>query len=92
MEQVTIWEKITVWQRHTVGVKNVNSHQEAVNKVIECYKCGKDFWYDDDIEHLDCVYEPDTEEGITVKENGGTPTIEIEDQHGKIAWNNGKVC
>lgn len=92
MEQVTIWEKITVWQKHVVDVENVNSHQEAVNKVIRCYECGKDFWYDDDIELLDSICEPDTEESITVEENGGASTIEIEDHNGKVIWDNGKVC
>ena len=69
MEQVTVWEKSTIWQRHTVDVKNVNSHQEAVNKVIKCYELGKGLWYDDDIELFDSIYEPDTEEGMTVEEN-----------------------
>ena len=92
MEQVIVYEKVTTWLRHTIGVENVNSKQEAIDKVINCYKSGRDPWTEDRMCVLDTEEQYDTEETMTVEENGGCSTIEIVDKSGQVVWGNGKVC
>lgn len=92
MEQVIVYEKVTTWLRHTIGIENVNSKQEAIDKVINCYKLNKDPWNEDDVWILDTEEQYETEEPMTVEENGGYSTIEITDKPGQVVWDNGKVC
>lgn len=92
MEQVIVYEKVTTWLRHIVGVKNVNSRQEAIDKVINCYKLDGDPWNEDNMTVLDTEEQYDTEEFMSVEENGGASTIEVEGCDGYVVWNNGKVC
>ena len=88
MEQVIVYEKVTTWLRHVIGVEDVNSHQEALNKVIECYKEDIDPWDEDNICILDSEEQYETEESMTVEENGGCSTIEIINKNNQVVWDN----
>lgn len=91
VEQVIVYEKVITWLRHVIGVENVNSRQEAIDKVINCYKL-KDPWSEDDMIVLDTEELCDAEEPMSVEENKGYSTIEIIDKPGQVVWGNGKVC
>jgi hypothetical protein len=69
-------------------VKEVDSHKEALNKVIECYKENIDPWDEDNMYILDSREETEVEESMTVEENGGCSTIEIVDRDGLVVWDN----
>lgn len=88
MEQVIVYEKVTTWLRHVIGVEEVDSHKEALNKVIECYKENNDPWDEDNMYILDSREETEVEEPMTVEENGGCSTIEIVNRDGQVVWDN----
>lgn len=92
MEQVIVYEKVTTWLKHTINIDNVDSYQEALNNVIECYKNNRDPWEEDNMYIIDTQEDPDTEEYLSVSDNGGFSTIEVESKDGQIVWSNGKIC
>lgn len=87
MEYIIVYEKVTTWLRHVVGVK-ADSQQEALTKIIDCYKEGDDIFSEDDMEIITSENMPETEESMTVSENGGVATIEVVDRTGQVIWDN----
>lgn len=92
MEQVIVYEKVTTWLKHTINIDNTNSYQEALNNVIECYKNNRDPWEEDNMYIIDTQEYPETEEYLSVSDNRGFSTIEVESKDGRIVWSNGKIC
>lgn len=85
MEYVIVYEKVTTWLRHSVGVENINSRQEALDKVINYYKDPRNA---EGVSILDTEEIPETEESMTVEENEGFATIEVVDRSGQVLWDN----
>lgn len=90
MDYVTVYEKATIWVKHTIQVDNVISKEEAINKVIECYKQNGDPFNEKDMYVIDTIEQTETEEFMTVEENDGYATIEVMDGN-DIIWDNGKI-
>lgn len=84
-------EKVTTWVRRTFAV-TASSKDEAVQKVVRCYKKGGDPCNDDDdIRGVDSEELCDFEEPMTVEENGGCPTVEVIDGGNGTIWHNGTI-
>lgn len=90
MECVIVCEKVTTWFKHVITVE-ADSQQEALNKVIECYKEGSDIFNEDDIGIINSENLSETEEAMTVEENGNSATVEILNSKGQVVWNNAEV-
>lgn len=84
-EYIIINEKVTTWIRRTIQVSNVNSTEEAINKVIQFCKENK---YSEDITVFDSEELPECEEAVSLEDNNGDPTIDIV-FNGDIVWDNG---
>lgn len=92
MERIIVYEKVTTWIKHIIGVEDPDDYGKVLNKVIECYANNKDPMYEEGINILDSEELSETMEPLTVVENGGCATIEIEDRDSDIIWDNAKVC
>lgn len=82
---ISVDEKVTAWIRRNVKVE-ADDYDEAVLKVIkdiEKYSTVNEYLEDSMSDYL-----LDTEEPMTVKENGGYDTIEVLNEQGDMIWNN----
>lgn len=88
MEYVSVNEKVTTWIRTTYQVKNVDSQEEALEKIVEIYKSNKDVLTSKDVEPYGTEELFECEEYMSPEDNSGEATIEIVDASGNIIWDN----
>jgi hypothetical protein len=85
-------EKIEVWQRHSISVK-ADTQDEAEAFIREKGLASDSDWIGEDIDgrvgHLGSEILFETQETISVEENGGRPTIEITTMDKKRVADNG---
>lgn len=87
-EYIKINEKVITWIQRTIQVSNVNSTEEAIKKVIQCYGNNKDpQYYDKDIELFDSEEIYECEESLSPEDNKGEATLEVTFD-GKVVWDN----
>lgn len=86
-ECIEINEKVITWVRRTLQVSNVNSAEEAINKVILSYESTDPYYNDEDIELLDSEEVRECEEPLFPEDNGGEATLEIA-YNGEVYWDN----
>lgn len=84
---VRVNEKVTTWLEHTFQVA-ANSEDEAINKIIDCYKRGDDPFCEKEIYIVDSQEMVECETPISIKENDGFSTIEVL-KNKKVIWENG---
>jgi len=86
-------EKITVWQRHTFSV-TADTPQEAEAFIRENNLVDGTDWHGEGfggrVEHIQTETMFETADAMTVEENGGSPTIEIETVAGSRVADNGE--
>lgn len=86
---VILDEKVTTWVRHKIQVKHCACYNEAVEKVIQAINSNMGIYCaDTDVCPMDSEELCDTEEPMTVSENGGFDTLEILDKNYQVTWDN----
>lgn len=80
--KVTIWQRIYLMENETVTEQEVIEMLKENDPYMGCL--WEDIRFDPRKESID-----ETEEHITVKDNGGCSTVELYDDFGKLIWENG---
>lgn len=79
--KVTIWKKIEI---------SDDVPKQRVVEVLKAHGSANDlFDIEDEIGYLNYDDIEDTEEDVTVEDNGGCSTLELKDEDGKTIWWNG---
>lgn len=81
--------KVTVWQRIKLNEDEDVSAEDVIEK-LKLHEPWLGFLWNEEKFSIDWDTITDTEEHMTVEENGGCSTVELYDDDGKLLWENEK--